>query len=116
MNIPGTDDGKGEAAHFNLPTQIAADPNGSRLFVTDTNNSIIRMIQVPDMMVKTIAGQSQVEGKVDGPREQIVLQPAARNRDRRQIRLHLGYRQQHHPQNRSFEHDHLDPGRYRRRG
>ncbi len=66
-NIPGTDDGKGSAAHFNLPTQIAADPNGSRLFLTDTNNSLIRMIQLPDMIVKTIAGQAQTEGKVDGP-------------------------------------------------
>jgi DNA-binding beta-propeller fold protein YncE len=66
-NIAGTDDGKGAAAHFNLPTQIAADPNGSRIFLTDTNNSTIRMILVPDMIVKTIAGQAQAEGKVDGP-------------------------------------------------
>jgi len=66
-NIPGTDDGKGAAAHFNLPTQIAADPNGSRLFLTDSNNSTIRMIQLPDMVVKTIAGQAQAEGKADGP-------------------------------------------------
>jgi sugar lactone lactonase YvrE len=67
VNIPGSDDGKGEAAHFNLPTQIAVDPNGNRLFLTDTNNSIIRMIQIPDMIVKTIGGQAQAEGKVDGP-------------------------------------------------
>lgn len=66
-NIPGTDDGKGSAAHFNLPTQLAADPNGSRLFLTDSNNSTIRMILLPDMVVKTIAGQPQVEGKADGP-------------------------------------------------
>ncbi len=66
-NIPGTDDGKGSAAHFNLPTQLAADPNGSRLFLTDSNNSTIRMIQLPDMIVKTIAGQAQTEGKADGP-------------------------------------------------
>jgi len=66
-NIPGTDDGKSSVAHFNLPTQIAADPNGSRLFVTDTNNSIIRMISLPDMVVKTIAGQAGTDGKVDGP-------------------------------------------------
>jgi DNA-binding beta-propeller fold protein YncE len=66
-NIPGSDDGKGSAAHFNLPTQLAADPNGSRLFLTDTNNSLIRMIQLPDMVVKTIAGQPQTEGKADGP-------------------------------------------------
>jgi sugar lactone lactonase YvrE len=66
-NIPGTDDGRGASAHFNLPTQIAADPNGSRLFLTDSNNSTIRMIQLPDFVVKTIAGQAQTDGKVDGP-------------------------------------------------
>ena len=55
----------GSAAHFNLPTQIAVDPNGSRLFLTDTNNSLIRMIQLPDMVVKTIAGQAQTEGKAE---------------------------------------------------
>jgi hypothetical protein len=67
VNIPGTDDGKGVAAHFNLPTQIAADPNGSRLFLTDTNNSTVRVISLPDMVVKTIAGQAQADGKADGP-------------------------------------------------
>jgi len=66
-NIPGTDDGKGGVAHFNLPTQIAADPNGSRLFVTDTGSSTIRMILVADATVKTIGGQPQTEGKDDGP-------------------------------------------------
>jgi DNA-binding beta-propeller fold protein YncE len=66
-NIPGTDDGKGPNAHFNLPTQLAADPNGSRLFLTDSNNSTVRMISIPDMVVKTIAGQAQADGKADGP-------------------------------------------------
>lgn len=66
-NLPGTDDGKGSVAHFNLPTQVAADPNGSRLFVTDSGSSTIRMITVPDMIVKTIAGQASSEGKTDGP-------------------------------------------------
>ena len=37
------------------------------MFLTDTNNSLIRMIQIPDMIVKTIGGQAQAEGKVDGP-------------------------------------------------
>ena len=66
-NIPGTDDGKGSAAHFNLPTQLAADPNGGRIFLTDSNNSTIRMISVPDFVVKTIAGKAQSDGKADGP-------------------------------------------------
>ena len=68
-NLPGTDDGKGSVSHFNLPTQIAADPNGSRLFVTDSGNNTIRMVSIPDMVVKTIGGQvgENSAGKDDGP-------------------------------------------------
>ncbi len=66
-NIPGTDDGKGSVAHFNEPTEIAVDPNGSRLFVADSGNNTIRMITVPDAIVKTVAGQAGATGKVDGP-------------------------------------------------
>jgi DNA-binding beta-propeller fold protein YncE len=66
-NIPGNDDGRGNAAHFNEPTQIAADPNGQTLYVTDTSNDTIRAINIADATVKTIGGQVQTEGKDDGP-------------------------------------------------
>lgn len=64
-NISGTEDGKGNNAHFNLPTQIATD--GSSLYVTDSGNDMIRRITIADMTVKTIGGQAQVAGKADGP-------------------------------------------------
>lgn len=63
-NISGTEDGTGSAAHFNLPTQIATD--GSALYVADSGNSTIRRITLPDMKVKTIAGQAGTTGKTDG--------------------------------------------------
>jgi sugar lactone lactonase YvrE len=64
-NIAGTDDGKGAAAHFNLPTQIATD--GNTLYVADSGNNTIRSISIADASVKTIGGQAGTQGKVDGP-------------------------------------------------
>ena len=64
-NISGTDDGKGQAAHFNLPTQIATD--GTSLYVADSGNNTIRRITIADASVKTIGGQAGTQGKEDGP-------------------------------------------------
>src|SRR5437016_3222613 len=67
-NNPGQDDGHGPAAHFNLPTQMAADAPGTKLYIADTNNNSIRMLTLADNNVKTIGGQPQGEpGKEDGP-------------------------------------------------
>src|SRR5271163_5138503 len=63
-NISGTDDGTGNAAHFNLPTQIATD--GSALYVADSGNSTIRRITLADFKVKTVAGQAGTSGKTEG--------------------------------------------------
>jgi DNA-binding beta-propeller fold protein YncE len=63
-NIGGTEDGMGNAAHFNLPTQIATD--GTSLYVADSGNSSIRRIGLADFKVKTIAGQSGTSGKTEG--------------------------------------------------
>ncbi len=64
-NISGTDDGHATAAHFNLPTQIATD--GQNLYISDSGNNLVRRLSLADGMVKTIGGQPQVAGKVDGP-------------------------------------------------
>ncbi|MGH7864193.1 MAG: hypothetical protein ACREQB_04335 [Candidatus Binataceae bacterium] len=65
-NISGGQDGKGPVAHFNLPSQIASDGAGM-LYISDTYNNTIRSFQLADAMVKTIGGQSGIDGKVDGP-------------------------------------------------
>jgi DNA-binding beta-propeller fold protein YncE len=64
-NIAGTEDAKGSAAHFNLPTQIASD--GKTLYVADSGNNTIRSIAISDYAVKTIAGQAGTQGLADGP-------------------------------------------------
>jgi DNA-binding beta-propeller fold protein YncE len=66
-NTPGTENGHGTAAHFNLPTQVCSDGKGT-LYVADTGNSLIRKIVLADMTVSTIGGQApDGEGKEDGP-------------------------------------------------
>lgn len=64
-NISGTEDGPASAAHFNMPTQIAAD--GKAIYITDTGNSTIRKLNLADATVSTIGGQAQTEGSADGP-------------------------------------------------
>ncbi len=64
-NISGTEDGHGNSAHFNLPTQIATD--GQNLYICDTGNETIRSMSISDQTVKTIGGQPQQTGKQDGP-------------------------------------------------
>ncbi len=39
------------------------DPNGSRIFLTDSDNSAIQDDSVADSMVKTIAGQARTDGQ-----------------------------------------------------
>jgi sugar lactone lactonase YvrE len=65
-NTPGTEDGHGGAAHFNLPTAICNDGKGT-FYIADTGNSLIRRLG-SDGAVTTIAGQApDGEGKEDGP-------------------------------------------------
>lgn len=60
----GTNDGKGEAARFNLPSAITVDSLGN-LYVSDLNNNTIRKI-TPDGTVSTLAGLPGVSGFADG--------------------------------------------------
>ena len=66
-NTPGTEDGRGAAAHFNLPTQLCTDGKGT-IYIADTGNSMIRKLELAEMAVTTIGGQApDGEGKDDGP-------------------------------------------------
>ena len=60
----GSSDGTGSAARFNNPTGVAVD-GGGNLYVSDTNNSIIRKV-TPGGLVSTLAGLAGNSGNVHG--------------------------------------------------
>jgi sugar lactone lactonase YvrE len=66
-NNPGTEDGRADSAHFNLPTQLCTDGKGT-IYIADTGNSMIRKLALADLAVTTIGGQApDGDGKDDGP-------------------------------------------------
>ncbi|HZZ20828.1 MAG TPA: hypothetical protein VFE25_15750, partial [Opitutaceae bacterium] len=62
--VPGSTDGTGTAALFNLPQGIAVDGSGN-VYVSDTNNSTIRKITAAGT-VSTLAGAAGQTGSSDG--------------------------------------------------
>lgn len=68
----GLADGSGNAARFNLPTDVAVDPSGN-VYVTDYENQLIRKI-TPAGVVTTVAGVGKNAGILDG--DGYILSPA----------------------------------------
>src|SRR5664280_2591649 len=60
----GTQNGAASDSRFDHPAAVVTDSHGNT-FVTDTNNSTIRMIS-PAGVVSTIAGAAGITGSVDG--------------------------------------------------
>jgi DNA-binding beta-propeller fold protein YncE len=52
----GTTDGPAEQALFGEPEGIALDPSGNYLYISDTDNNLIRVLDLGAMTVTTIAG------------------------------------------------------------
>ena len=63
--IEGSDDGVSTAARFRQPKGLATDGNG-HLFVADSANATVRMIDLTSGMVTTLAGVGGGKGTVDG--------------------------------------------------
>ena len=53
--IPGLQDGFGDMAMFDRPTALAIDPNSLYLYVADTNNNLIRQLNLVTDEVVSIA-------------------------------------------------------------
>ncbi|MFC5509796.1 DUF6923 family protein [Massilia jejuensis] len=64
VGAPGSSDGAGTGARFNMPTRIEADADGN-LYVTDTGNSTIRRISAAGA-VTTLAGAAGECGSANG--------------------------------------------------
>ena len=60
-------DGPASLAQFNSPYGIAIDPFNGNIIVSDSNNQVIRLINVTSNMVSTLAGVSRTSGFLDGP-------------------------------------------------
>ena len=61
--VPGTTDGTGTTAQFNLPQGITTD--GTSLYVADTNNHTIRRIVIATGATTTLAGAAGTSGRID---------------------------------------------------
>lgn len=61
---PGSADGTGSAARFNLPQSVAVDSAGN-IYVADTSNHTIRKV-TPGGTVTTLAGSAGNSGSTDG--------------------------------------------------
>ena len=61
----GWQDGAAQSALFNQPNGLVADKSGN-LYVADSGNYVIRMINLTTNQVTTIAGSGTVSGSLDG--------------------------------------------------
>lgn len=65
-DLPGHSDGVGAAASFDFPHGLAISPDHASLYVADTNNELIRKIDIASQTVTTLAGQFHVFRSTDG--------------------------------------------------
>ncbi|MGZ5201390.1 MAG: NHL repeat-containing protein [Telluria sp.] len=64
VDLPGSADGRGAAARFNSPSDIAIDAAGV-IYIADSANNTIRKV-LPDGSVTTLAGAAGQPGSADG--------------------------------------------------
>jgi sugar lactone lactonase YvrE len=66
VGLRGTDDGTAADARFGEPEGIALDPSG-KLYISDTDNNLIRVLDLNTAMVSTVAGSGPtVSALTDG--------------------------------------------------
>lgn len=62
----GGDNGSATAARFNRPTALAVDPTGTKLYVADTGNNRIRVIDLTTNIITIYAGTGGAGFNADG--------------------------------------------------
>lgn len=71
FGLPGAKDGVGTQATFSLPSGLTF--SGGILYLSDTENHLLRQIDVATGMVTTLAGVVGKKGMSDGPADQALL-------------------------------------------
>jgi len=60
--VPGTDNGTGDAARFTAPTFMGYDAANKKIYVVDNKGTCIRMVDLTNNAVSTIAGVCGTQG------------------------------------------------------
>ena len=66
LGAPGYADGKATNARFNDPRGISVSPDGNSVYVADSNNHVVRRIDMKAGTVSTVAGVHESAGNEDG--------------------------------------------------
>ncbi len=64
--VSGSTDSTESAAVFNSPTDVIADEIGEYIFIVDTDNHVIRSMNISTGEVRTFAGYPGISGSADG--------------------------------------------------
>src|SRR3972149_7676452 len=64
--VSGATDSSESAAVFNSPTDVIADENGEYIYIVDTDNHIIRSMNISTGEVRTFAGYPGISGSANG--------------------------------------------------
>ncbi len=65
-SVPGSIDGSAATARFRLPAGLAFNAARTRLYIADSLNQQIRVLDLPSGIVSTIAGRATENGFTDG--------------------------------------------------
>ncbi len=64
--VPGTTDSSESAAVFNSPSDVIEGPNGEFIYIVDTDNYVIRSMNMTTGEVRSFTGYPAISGTVDG--------------------------------------------------
>jgi hypothetical protein len=66
LGAPGFADGTATNARFNNPTGVSVSRNGKLVYIADSNNHVVRRLDLAAATVSTLAGKPLTNGNVEG--------------------------------------------------